>query len=115
MNRVEDVRRDQNKAEADQEGEDTDAHRDQLLQVDQAGVRPAAEPGQPGPDALVEDDGEMAPVQREQREQVEGADEDVQRDDDQQQGRDRELPAAAGLDDLAGVIGGADDASSGPF
>ena len=49
MDRVDDIRHDQEQAESDQQREDTDAHRDQLPHVDQAGVGLAAQPGQPGP------------------------------------------------------------------
>src|ERR1019366_2613249 len=46
---------------------------------------PTTHPGQPGSGALVADDREVPAIQRQQRQQVEQADEDVQRDDDQQQ------------------------------
>ena len=75
-----------------------------LAHVDQPRVRPPPEPGDPGPDLLVDDDGQMAAVQREQRQQVEQADEDVQRDDDEQHDRDLGLPADLGRERLAGVL-----------
>src|SRR5450755_172653 len=114
VNRVEDVRRDEDETEPDEEGEHAHAHRDQLLHVYQARIRAPAEPGQPGPDPLVDHDGEMTAVQREQRQQVEGTDEDIERDNDEQQLRDGELPPAAGRYHLPGVIGGPDDAADIP-
>src|SRR5215469_1651680 len=101
MHRVEDVRRHQQHAEPDQQREHADADRDQPLQVGQARVRPAAQPGKPGPDLLINDNSEVAAVQREQRQEVERADEDVERDDDQQQVGDDDPPPAARRDRLA--------------
>ena len=52
--------------------------RQQLVVVDPARVRPAAPGRQPGPGPLVPGDRDVAAVERQQREQVEDADEDVQ-------------------------------------
>src|SRR5712692_3261609 len=110
MNRIEDVRRDEKQPEPDEQREYPDADRDELPHVHQPGIGPAAQPGQPRPRPLVDHHGEMAAVQREQREQVEGADEDVQRDDDQQDVRDLDLPAVLRRDHLGGDSPDAHDA-----
>src|SRR6266704_3206800 len=76
MNRIEDVSRDEKQPEPDEQREDPDADRDQLPHVHQAGIGPAAQPGQPGPRPFVDHHGEVTAVQRQQRQQVERADED---------------------------------------
>src|SRR5450755_1836996 len=111
MDRVDDIGHDQEQAESDQHREDPDTHRDQFLHVYQAGVGPAAQPGQPGPDPLVDDHGQVPAVHRQQRQQVEDSDEDIQRDDDGQDERDLRLPADLGRDDLACGVTGADHAA----
>src|ERR1700736_3494491 len=87
VNGIDKVRHDQDQPEPYQQGEDSDTHGEQLAHVHQARIRLAAQPGQPGPGPLVDDDGEVATIQRQQREQVEQADEDVERDDDVQHHR----------------------------
>src|ERR1022692_3303751 len=74
VNRIEDVSRDEKQPEPDQQREHADADGDQLAHVHQPGVGPAAQPGQPRPRPLVDHHGQVAAIQRQQREQVEGAD-----------------------------------------
>src|ERR1039457_3386119 len=110
VNRIENVSRDEKQPEPDQQREDADADRDQLAHVHQPGVGPAAQPGQPRPGPLVDHHGQVAAIQRQQREQVEGADEDVQRDDDQQDDLHLRLPAVLGGHRVGGEAADADDA-----
>src|SRR5499433_344718 len=110
VHRVDEICHDQKQAEPYQQGKHPDAHGDEPPVVHRAGIGPPPQPGQPGPAPLVDHDGEMPTVQRQQREQVEQADEDVQRGDDQQHHGDPGRPADPGRDHLAGGIRGADDA-----
>src|SRR6266536_2093569 len=110
MNRIEDVSRDEQQPEPDKQREHPDADRDQLAHVHQARSGPAAHPGQPGPRPFVDHHGEVAAVQRQQRQQVERADEDVQRDHDQQHVGDLDLPAVLRGDHLGRDAPDADDA-----
>src|SRR6266568_8013276 len=93
VNRVEEVSRDQHQADEDENREDPEADGNQLTHVDQAGIRPPSQPGDGGAQPLVENHGDMPAVQWQQREQVEQADEDVQRGDDQDGEGDLLLPA----------------------
>src|SRR5215831_6512268 len=110
VNRVDQVGHDQEQSETYQQGEHPDADGYEPPEVHRAGVGPAPQPGQPGPAPLVDHDGQVPAVQREQREQVEQADEDVQRGDDQHHHRDPGLPADPRRDHLAGHVRGADHA-----
>src|SRR6266700_5405677 len=74
MDRIEDVSRGKKEPQPDEQREDPDADRDQLPHVHQAGIGPAAQPGQPGPRPFVDHHGEVTAVQRQQRQQVERAD-----------------------------------------
>src|SRR5215472_17902626 len=111
VNGVEQVSRHQQQAKPDQQHEHRSADRYQRLQVGHARVGPPAQPGQPCPDLLVAQHGQVPAVQREQREQVERAEEDVHRRDDLQQVPDRVLPAAAVLHGLPGDLRHAHDAA----
>src|SRR5712692_266481 len=110
VNGIDKVRHDQDQPEPYQQGENSDTHGEQLAHVHQARIRLAAQPGQPGPGPLVDDDGEVAAIQRQQREQVEQADEDIERDDDVQHHRELQLPADVEGEGLAGYLARADDA-----
>src|SRR5215472_1172762 len=110
VNRVDEIGHDQEQSETYQQSENAHAHGYQPPEVHRPGVGPAPQPGQPGPAPLVDHDGEMPAVQRQQREQVERADEDVQRGDDQQHHADPGLPADRRGDHLAGRVRGADHA-----
>ena len=74
------------------------------------GIGLPPQPGQPGTAPFVDHDGQVPAVQREQGQQVERADEDVQRGDDQHHHGDPGLPADRGGDHLAGYVRGADHA-----
>src|SRR6202035_1201932 len=78
VNGIDKVRHDQDQPEPYQQGENSDTHGEQLAHVHQARIRLAAQPGQPGPGPLVDDDGEVATIQRQQREQGEQVDEKVE-------------------------------------
>src|SRR6266702_1570386 len=110
MDRIEDVSRDEKQPEPDEQREDPDADRDQLPHVHQAGIGPAAQPGQPGPRPFVDHHGEVTAVQRQQRQQVERAVDDVQRDHDQQHVGDLDLPAVLRRDHLGRDAADADHA-----
>src|SRR5208283_619070 len=101
IHRVHDVGQDQQDAEEHQDHEDAEADRQQLGHVHQAGVGTPAQPGEPGSDPLPDDHRDVAAVQRQQREQVEDADEDVERGDEQQHEADLVLPADVGGHRLA--------------
>src|SRR6266849_5608241 len=73
VDRVHEIRHDQQQAEPDQQGEYPDTEREKLAHVHQSRVRPAPDAGDPGPDLLVDDDGQVAAVQGEQWQQVEQA------------------------------------------
>src|SRR5215831_4656002 len=107
VNRVDEICHDQEQSETYQQGEHPDAHGYQPPVVHRAGIGLPAQPGQPGPAPLVDNDGQVPAVQREQREQIEQADEDVQRGDDQQHHGDPGPPADRRGDHLAGRVRGA--------
>src|SRR5215813_1487505 len=106
VHRVDEICHDQKQAEPYQQGKHPDAHGDEPPVVHRAGIGPPPQPGQPGPAPLVDHDGQVPAVQREQREQVEQADEDVQRGDDQQHHGDPGRPADPRGDHLAGDVRG---------
>src|SRR5215467_3188354 len=110
VNRVDDICHDQEQSETYQQGKHPDAHGYEPPEVHRAGIGLPPQPGQPGTAPLVDHDGQVPAVQREQGEQVEQTDEDVQRGDDQQHHRDPGLPADRGGDHLAGYVRGADHA-----
>src|SRR5215467_2994321 len=110
VDRVDQVGHDQEQSETYQQGEHPDADGYEPPEVHRAGVGLAAQPGQPGTAPFVDHDGQVPAVQREQGQQVERADEDVQRGDDQHHQRDPGLPADRGGDHLAGHVRGADHA-----
>src|SRR5215831_10075294 len=110
VNRVDDICHDQEQSETYQQGKHPDAHGYEPPEVHRAGIGLPPQPGQPGPAPFVDHDGQVPAVQREQGEQVEHAEPDVQRGDDQQQHRDPGLPADRGGDHLAGYVRGADHA-----
>ena len=83
----------------------------QLGHVDEAGVGPPPHPRHPSAQALVERAGDVAAVERQQRDEVEHADEQVearQQSDEEHQPVDDRAGLVAG--DLAGHPTGADDA-----
>src|SRR5215813_6944001 len=110
VNRVDEVCHDQEQSETYQQGKHPDAHGYEPPEVHRAGIGLPPQPGQPGTAPFVDHDGQMPAVQREQGKQVERADEDVQRGDDQHHQRDPGLPADRGGDHLAGHVRGADHA-----
>src|SRR5580693_9060892 len=110
VDRIHQVGQDQRQAEDHQDGEHAHADRHQLGHVYQTGVGPPAQAREPGPDPLVDHDRDVPAVQRQQREQVERADEDVQRGDDEQDVVHLDLPAHVGRHHVAGDLARADHA-----
>src|SRR5712691_4338699 len=111
IHRVHDVGQDQHDAEEHQHHEDAEADRQEFGHVHHARVGALAQPGEPGPDPLPDDHRDVPAVQRQQREHVEGADEDVERGDEQQHEADLVLPADVGCHRRAGGLGRADHAA----
>src|SRR5215472_7593465 len=111
VDRVEDIGRDQQRAEADKHSEDEQAHRDQPLDVDQTRVRAAAQPVEPCPDPLEDHHGQVTAVERQQGQQVEHPDEDVERGDDLEHDAQLGLPRQGCLNHLAGHLTNPDDAA----
>src|SRR5436309_524700 len=81
---------------------------------DGTATRTIWQPGEPGPDPFVDHHRQVAAVQRQQREQVEGSHEDVQRGDDEQHQTGLGLPADPGLEHLASHVARADHAGDLP-
>src|SRR5258708_3960821 len=109
--RVEDIGGDQQQAQADQQREDPDAHRDDLGDIDQAGIRAAPPACHGGPEPLVADDSDVPAVQWQQGQQVEDPDEDVHGDDDVEYERGGLTPVVSAGHDLPGDVGRADHAA----
>ena len=86
--------------------------RQQLGDVDEPGVGPAAQPRDAAADRLAERAGDVPAVERQQRDEVEHAEEQVQPGEQQQQEDDllAERRRRASRGDLAGDPAGADDA-----
>src|SRR5829696_2513365 len=94
--RVHDVGQDGHHRDPAEDHDDQHRERDQLVEVDRTGVAPAERARQPRPGLLEPQHRDVAAVQRQQREEVEDADEDVEAG--QQQHEDER---GAGLDGLA--------------
>src|SRR5215472_3269728 len=111
LERIEDVRGDQQRAETDEHEQEADAERYQLLHVDGPWIGPAEQPGKGGPGPFEDHDGELSAVERQERQQVEQADEYVHRRDHQQDERDLRRPAhPAGADHLTSSLADPDHA-----
>src|SRR6476620_213955 len=109
--RRDDVGVDQHHAHHQDHGGHHVGHGQQLRAVDEAGVGPLPQPGDPAAQCLVDGGGHRATVQRRERHQVEHAEEQVQPGEQQQQReelvRGRHLLLRG---DLTGHPAGADDA-----
>src|SRR5215469_5969865 len=112
LDRVEDVRGDQQHTETYKHEQETDTERDELLHVNEAWIGPAEQPGEPRPDPFEDNNCQFASVKRQEWQQVEQPDEDVHRSDDQHHERDLLLPGNAAGDDLPGHLADADHARS---
>src|ERR1700689_5136596 len=111
LDRVEDVRGDEQHTETYEHEQEADAQWYEFLHIDRSGVGPPPQPREGRPHPLKDNDRQLPAVEREKRQQVEQPDEDVHRRDDQQEERCLLLPAhAAGAGHLAGGLGDADDA-----
>src|SRR5215469_13698913 len=111
LERIEDVRGDQQRAETDEHEKEADAERYQLLHVDGPRIGPAEQPGEGGPGPFEDHDGELSAVERQERQQVEQADEYVHRRDHQQDERDLRRPThPAGADHLTSSLADPDHA-----
>src|ERR1700683_1163665 len=107
--RVDDVRGDQEHAETYEHKQETNTQRYELLHVDSTRIRPAPQPGDPGPDSLKDNDRQFATVKRQERQKVEESDEDVDFGHDQHQEGDLLLPDHPLVaDDLTGVLADSD-------
>src|SRR5260370_24548070 len=102
LDRVKDVRGDEQRAETHEHEQETDTKGDELLHVDGARIGPAEQPGDTGPDPLEDHNRQLAAVERQERHQVEQADEDVYRGDDEKYESDLLLPGDAAGHHLTG-------------
>src|SRR6266571_3735968 len=108
--RIHEVSHDQHQAYENEHGEDPETDRNQLTHVHEAGIRFTPEPGEVRSRPLIENHGNVPAIQRQQRQQVEQANEYVERGDDQDGEGDLLLPADVRTDYLTGRVTCTDDA-----
>src|SRR5215467_7923422 len=114
VDRIEDIGRDEQRAEADEHREDEQAHRHQPLDVDQPGIGPADQPVEPCPQPLEDHHGQVTAIERQQWKEVKHADEDVERGNDLEHDAQLDLPRQRSLNDLASHVADPDDAADLP-